>query len=326
MNTPGIRQTPHGWQIYTTIGGHFRSRHLPPNTTEVERRRARDELRARARLRIPDRPEVDDASTFDADCDTYLRAVAGMPTYADRAYRIGLWKAVFHGRDRRTITSVEIRQQLEYWRQTKSVGTLNLRLTALKHLWSVLDGAEAASPARAIPRYREQELALRLPAEKTALRAIEGVSGKTKHRLLVLLWTGWPSAVLKRLRPEDIDWRKKEALTRGRLKGGGTRPSVVPLRREAVAALRGFAAADAFGPFSGSSLYAALHRSCERLKIRRFRPYDLRHLFITTVTKKSKDARGVSELALHTNLNQGLRYSRQAASVRALAAIRSVRK
>ena len=181
-----------------------------------------------------------------------------------------------------------------------------------------------------MPPYREQERVWRLPSLEDAARAIAAVTHgrwpkkdgtKTQARLRVLLYTGWPSAILKQVRREDVNLKTGTARLHGRRKGRGTPPRTVPLSGAAVAALRTFDATQAYGPFSGSSLHSALHRGCQRAKVTPFRVYDLRHLFITTVVAGSSDERGASELALHADPRQTRRYSRQAASERAKAAL-----
>lgn len=321
----GIRRTSHGWQVYTTKGGKFRSKHLPAETEISTLRKERGTLEARATLGL-DAPAAEPVTgpTLADDVESYLKAIAGMTTYSDRAYRVKKWRdALGPERSRSTVTAVEIRQQLEAWRvKGAAPGTLNLLNTALRHLWTVLDGPDARNPLRAIPRYREEEKPLSLPPWKAAVDLLENLEpSKSRARLKVLLWTGWPSAIVKRLRPQDINWRKREAVTHGRRKGGGTKPRVVPLHANAVKALREFAAADAWGPFSGSALHSLLHRACDAASMRRFRVYDLRHLFVTRLTLKSKDERGVAELALHSTPSQTWRYSRQAGSTRAKSAL-----
>jgi integrase len=323
--TPGIRKTSHGWQVYTTIGGRFRSKHFPPDTTPSELKQERSKLKAQATLGLaPEQPRDHDGPTLAEDVESYLKAIAGMTTVSDRTYRIKKWRdALGPDRDRSTVTAVEIRQQLEAWRVAGAKpGTLNLLHTALRHLYTVLDGPDAANPLRAIPRYREEELALSLPSWKTAKAVIDGIApSKSRARLRVLMYTGWPSATLKRLRKADLAWRKKEALLHGRRKGGGTRPRVVPLLPDAVKALREFDKLNAYGPFSGSSLHSLLDRACKRAKVPPFRVYDLRHMFLSRVAARTHDERAVAELGLHSTPQQTWRYTRQAGSTRAKAAL-----
>ncbi len=199
------------------------------------------------------------------------------------------------------------------------------------HLFTVLDGKDARNPVRGVPPYREEETILRLPSLTDARAAIAAVTHrwpkkqgtKTQARLRVLLETGWPSAVLKTLTAADIHWKDRAATVSGRRKGRGTTPRTVPLSPAAIAALKQFDKVDAYGTFSGSALHSALHRGCEKAKVRPFSVYALRHLFITRIVAASGDERGASELALHSDPRQTRRYSRHAASTRARAALRA---
>lgn len=334
---PGIRETVSGFEAYIRIAGRLRTKHFKRDTKLVEMVRWRELQRVAAHYKLPAVPTG--RATFADDVLTYLGLVAGMPTIADRTYRMEQWADVFGGRDRHTITALEIRAQLEQWRvkghagetpKGLSAGSLNQRRTALLHFYSVLNGRDGVNPVRAVPPYREPERVWRLPTREQAERAIAAVAHgrwpkhkgtKTQARLRVLLHTGWPSAILKQLQREDLNLPAGTAILHGRRKGRGTPPRTLPLSPAAVIALRAFDALDAYGPFSGSALHSALQRGCARAKVTPFRVYDLRHRFITTVVAASPDERGASELALHADPRQTRRYSRQAASERAKAAL-----
>lgn len=332
MNERGIRATPHGWQVYLHVKGEFRSKHFPKDTPVQKLRDWRKEQQARATLNL--KPEPQEADTFGADCEAYLAAVRGMTTYTDRKYRIEQWRdALGRKRRRSEITSVEIRQQLEKWKAAKlSHGSLNLRRTALFHLFTVLDGKSAKNPVKDVPPYREIPPPLRLPTPKDALAAIEAVekhkgkSRKTRARLLVLLWTGWPAAQLKKLKPGDIDWPGARALVHGRQKGRGTRPKWLPLLPQAVAALKEMKKARAWGEFSNSSLHSRLHQGCKNAKVEAFRVYDLRHLFGTMVAAVVKDDRVVAELLMHADIRMTRRYTEQSVNPRLLEGLALVAK
>lgn len=320
--TPGIRKTVSGWQVFVRVNGKFQQKHFPRDTPMAVLKAKRAELHAYGVLEM-EAPTSDHTDTFAADCDTYLASVAGMITYSDRAYRIGLWRQVFGRRKRSTITSPEIRAVLSQWQKDGvAQGTLNLRLTALRHLWRVLDGRDAPNPARDISRFKDTPQPLSLPTWANAHKVIDRCRGVGKLRLRVLLETGWPSAVLKRVRPDiDLNYKRKEAQLFPRKKGGGTRTMVVPISDAAIAALKALEKANGFGDFSNSSVHSQVQRACRNVKVRPFRVYDLRHLFLTEVARASKDERGVSELALHSTPQQTRRYTEQAASTRARSAL-----
>jgi integrase len=323
----GIRRQGTGYQIYARVKGEFVSKNFSGDTSIQVLREELKTLRANAQVGIVS--EVEKALTFGGKVKAYEKAKAGMPTLIDRMHRIEWWRDRL-GRQRTldSVTSVEVRQHLEALRKSgKKPGTLNVYRTALMDFYTVFNGREGLNPARGVPKYHEEELPLDLPEPEVvraafgALRQLKKGPSKSQARLHVLFTTGWPSAVLKRLRPQDIHWRTSTVTTPGRKKGGGTRPRTVPVSPAAVTALEMFRDVNAWGAFSGSALHSLLHRACDKAGVRRFRVYDLRHRFITTVVENSADERGAAELALHTSPQQTWRYSRAAASTRAKSAL-----
>jgi integrase len=329
----GIRRTSSGWQVFARVRGEFRSKHYPPDTPLATLKLRREELRARAVLH---EPEPTDGSTFGDDCALYLQAVKGMPTYEDRAYRIEQWRqALGAERSRASITSVEIRQYLELWHtradRPLAPGSLNLRRTALMHLWTVLDGKSAPNPVRDVPRYREEPPPLRLPTLAQADRAIAAVpgvgrKGRTRVRLRVLLWTGWPAAQLMRLTSADVHWRQRTVTLTARRKGKGTRTRTLPLLPQALAALRELRAIGGWGAFSTSSMHSMLARACKSARVPTFHPYALRHLFLTRLAVTSRDDRVVAELGMHADIRQARRYTEQSVDPRIRAALEAVQR
>ncbi len=322
----GIRRTGSGWQVYVRVKGEFRSKHFPPNTDLVDLKAWRSQMKARGWLAQPE-PDME-ADTFADDCAQYLKLVAGMTTIKDRTYRIHQWRDTLGAnRARASITSLEIRHQLERWRLTGlSPASLNLRRTALMHLFTVLDGKSARNPVRDVPPFRETPKAVRLPtlAEAKKALAVHQRDTKTKARLAVLLWTGWPPAQLMRVKESDVDWKAATARLPGRRKGKGTAGRVLPLLPQAVAALRRLRREDAFGQFSTSGARRALRLACQRAKVPVFTPYALRHLFLTTVALATKDDRVVAELAQHADIRMTRRYTQASVDPRLTAGLKLV--
>jgi integrase len=331
----GIRDRKDGRQVFAKVRGEFISQFFPLGTPDAVLIAARKTLVATAHLGLQTKA-ADAANRFETEVEAYLKAKAGLPTIADRTQRMHWWVTTL-GPDRlsSSVTTLEVRQQLEALRKAgKAPGTLNQYRGALHNFFTILH-EDAKNPVDAIPKYREVELLLQLPTLADASRAIDlAIHPKqpqkggtaTQARLRVLLWTGWPNAILKQLQPTDIHWDRQTATVHGRKKGGGTKPRTVPLLPQALQALTTFAAVAAWGPFSNSSLRDTLHRGCDRAGVPRFRPYDLRHLLGTTLVLHSSDERGAAELMLHTDPRQTWRYTRQAASPRAVSAIAAVTK
>lgn len=331
----GIRLIDGHYRAFVRVGGKLYSKRFPSDTALAIMRHWREAERVRVR---EGRAADAKARTFQQDCDEYLSLIEHMPTFADRRYRIEQWAAAFPARTRASITALDIRQQLERWRAKGSAaggplsaGSLNLRRTALMALYTTLDGKGQPNPVKAVPPYREIEQPLTLPTHDEARRAIEAVRNKThgahvrpsvtQLRLWVLYWTGWPASTLMRVRAQDIDRARQAVVLHARLKGGGTVPRESPVLPEALIALDALAKAGGLGAFSTSSLHGSLRYGCQKAGVRPFRPYALRHLFLTTLAKNSRDERGISELGGHMDPRQTRRYTRHAASDRARAVL-----
>lgn len=333
--TKGWRKTADGYQIFAKVKGEFVSQHFPPETKEETLPAARELMVAKAKLGLHAAPLDGGATSLAADVKAYLKAKAGMPIIEDRTRQICWWRDTLgRQRSRDSVTSVEIRQHLEALRKKgRANGTLNTFRTALRDFYTVMNGEEGANPVRGVPKYDEEELPLDLPTIADALAAVNAAihakgprkgGTKSQARLRVLLWTGWPSAILKRLRRVDIHWKTSTVTVHGRKKGGGTKPRTVPVLPQALEALKTFDALQAYGPFSGSALHSTFHRGCDRAGVRRCRVYDLRHRFGTSLVESSNDERGTAELMLHTSPRQTWRYTRAAASTRAVATIHAM--
>lgn len=343
----GVRRLPSGrLQARIRVAGELYQRTFDPDTPIDELIAWREARYAKAVLGLEDRGDA--GPTLRSDCRRYLQIVAGMPTHANRKQQIETWcQALGPSRARAAITSAEIRRVLDGWRRRTdrplSPASLNRYRTALMHLWTVLDGKSAPNPVRDVPSAPEPVKALRLPAladVEAAIAAIGQVAEyqrqghtvrahqhggqKSRARLRVLLWTGWPPSQLMRMRAADVDLEHAVAFLPPRRKGRGASGRKLPLLPQAVAALRELDACGGWGTFSLRSLRTRLHDACDRAGVRRFRVYDLRHLFLTMVAAASRDDRAVAELAMHTSLAQTQRYTTASVDARMKAALDAV--
>lgn len=362
---PGIRRTPHGWQAYIRVIGPggtptFRSKRFPADTDIVTMKRWRTEQRARADLRLPDQPRVYGAATLGDDVKHYLDTIKSMETYEDRERHLHQWRDAL-GADtiRASITSADIKIVMEKWKKdgyTRIVGgkpkkhdfkegTLNHYRTALMALWTALDGPDATNPARGLKRLRPDVQPLDLPSIEDAERVIAAINrddrkkyrddakerrdGRaTRARLRVMLWTGWPPAQIMALEKERLQRELKtgDVTVSRRRKGRGTTTQVIPILPKAIVALAEFDEAEAYGDFHTSSIWKSVHAACARVGVRPFRPYDLRHLFLTMMAEQTGDAIAVNFLGMHTTMKQTERYIERAKVTRARMAIAAVGK
>jgi integrase len=143
----------------------------------------------------------------------------------------------------------------------------------------------------------------------------------------VLAYVGLPQKQIAQLQPSDLRLADRELIAHPRRKGAGAAGRAIPLSDVAIAALREFAALDAFGTFQNSQLVRTFKLGAKRAGVTLpddARPYDLRHSFLTEVYRNSGDPFAVSELGLHATLQQTARYTKGALSERATKAIAAV--
>lgn len=337
----GIRQTPHGWQVYAKVNGKFVSEHFKRDTTISALKKARNMLIARERIGV-EKPDPDQP-TFTDDVETYLAMVGAMPSFQDRAYHMRQWASVFGQAQRKAITTPEIRAQLEIWRAKGSVeggpltaASLNRRRTALMSFYRALEGRGGPNPVTDVPKYSEHASeALRAIRPRLAYRLIARLGrkrrpSKTRARLFVMLWTGWPQKQIAQLKPEHLDLKRSRVWVTSRQKGKGVKGRWIPVLPGAVHALEKFVAAGAFGPFSASAMHTAFVKALtaenaarERKKLRPVsaNPYSLRHTFGTELAKRLTDERVIQTLMLHSTPGLTRRYTEGATEERLASAL-----
>jgi integrase len=321
-----IRHDQYGTQAHFKRNGHQFTKRWKrakyPDKKDRERlaREWIDNATARVRL---EQPLPDTTPRFETDADTYLEAVTSMPSYEDRAFHILEWARVFKGRDKATITPLEIRTQLERWRERLSASSCNKRRTALMSFYTKLQGRSGYNPVRDVEPYPEYP-ELRAQHPYTILRILACMApSKTRCRLRVILTTGWPHAQVKRLEPRHLDLKNARAFVTPRRKGKGRAGGWLPLLPSAVRALEEFVKWDCFGEFSHTAMYTMFQRALGRLNDHRamlglsaltdIRPYDARHTFATFLARQpSMDDRSLQVLLMHSRAEQTRRYTEAA--------------
>lgn len=328
---PGVFADRHGLRAFVrTKDKRLRSCRFPADKLAAAKQWREDQRHGVLLKQKLAAPVAAPAGTLRADAARYLLAVQGMPTIADRTRHVMAWVDALGDRPRATLTPVDVRRTLESWRSLgASPGTLNLRRTALMHLFNVLDvDGRAVNPVARVPRYREPETAILAPSPKQIAKVLSTLpDGRYKRILTVAAWTGWPYAQILALTPPDLS-RLKQGVARvtPRKKGGGAEGRWLPLLPEAIKALRALKLPDDLTGFHRRVAWAIWRKGCEAAKVEPCRPYDLRHAFGTRIASASHDARAVKELMLHSTLEQSLRYTEAAGAIRAADAIRLVTK
>lgn len=336
-----VRHDRFGTQGHFKVNGRQYTRRW--KASEVPDRSVRERLarewatRARAHV-VLDQPIPEAAGPrFEADVERYLDAVTSMPSFSDRKYHMRQWTIVFQGRERNTITPLEIRTQLERWRGTLAPSSVNKRRTALMSFYTLLNGRSGYNPVRDVTKYPEEE-EIRAQHPYTILRILSFMRpSKTRARLMVILTTGWPHAQLKRLRPEHLRLDQARAYVTPRRKGKGRKGAWLPLLPAAVAALRVFQQWNCFTDptkrnkkgevitFSHSSMHSRFDHALKKLNAHRARlnlpalrihPYDIRHTFGTALARRITDERAIQELMMHSRVEQTRRYTEAATAGR----------
>ena len=326
-------------QTYVQAGGQLYTRSWPLSTPrETLRRWVAGVKRQHPRAR---------AGSFEADAARYLEAVQAMPSYADRARDIGRWVEMFAGRSPLSLEPHEIHTALARWRASGlGAGTLRHRLSALRHLYSLLYPDEAAPTVR-IPAPREprpEARGLPWPLVERILSALPDYGAassgtkrprgsRTRARLWVIATTGLPHAQLARLTPADVDWQGHRLYIAPRRKGEGVRGRWLPVTPRAIKALRHFAALDCWGDFCRPVMYRVFQRAAARLRtalaaegvtLPHVRPYDLRHSYLSLVYAETGDLGAVAGAGLHSTLAMAQRYTLAAADARLALAVNRV--
>lgn len=328
----GIRRTKTGWRAYVRVKGRLYSKRFPRDAAITVMKDWRDRKKVAAKtaakitaFRLKAEP------TIDVDAETYLQAVSSMPSIKDRRLHIQEWAEHFSGRTRQGITPLDVRTRLERLLSAGySPATVNRRRTALMAFYSRLNGRSGYNPVRDVEKYPEDETP-RAQSFWTVYRVLALMPpSKTRVRLRVLLWTGWPHMQIAKIQPEHLALARSLAYVTPRRKGKGRRGVWLPLLPGAVIALHDFHLWDCYGPFSRSSMRQAFGRAIAKLNARRkrfhhpplsLRPYDLRHSFGTMLAERLQDDRAIQELMLHSKAEQTRRYTEAATHGRVLAAV-----
>jgi integrase len=142
----------------------------------------------------------------------------------------------------------------------------------LRHLFHVLDGKRASTPADEVDKLTVPDSPKVLVAAKVFRTVAANLTDlKTRARFMVIASTGVRPAELKRAETGDVDLERRVWLVRT-AKGGA--PRVFWLNDDMLAAWQAFVAANAWGAFDGSDYAKALYAAGWPKDVR---PYQARH-------------------------------------------------
>lgn len=333
---PGIYQDTYGIAVRVSAGGgdHKISKNIRfPLGTPI--RDMQDwQITTRAKLLKIARSRAQTHGTFDTDIPAYLRTAKLSARNRERRAQQLQWWADQPGDSGKRLGDqrrykLEAPELLRVWNRldTDNPYTRNLYRTALMHLWTVLDGRNAANPVKDMPADQEPE-PLPRGLDYAVVRCIlnhapsrRGRDGaKTIARLAVFAYAPVTPAQMKLIQPGDLtlDGPNPSILVRGRRKGRGVAPSRKPLLPQGVEAFRLFVAAQAFGPFATTALRKVFVRARNRAAIALgvdlsdVRLYDLRHSFGSLVFEATGSDSVTGLMLDHTEAKTTRRYTLRA--------------
>lgn len=299
----GIHKTPTGYRVSICVQGRRITKRFPLTTARKQMEHWRDDERRRvARARAT-------PGTLRDDAGRYLRAVAAMPSYADREHDINLWVQRFGHRARTNIRPDEIAAQLHEWKQQpRAASTVNHRRIALSHLYTTLDGRAGYNPVREVPPFREPDPEARgVPLETVRAILAAVPDGDAKARLSVLAWTGMRPSELMRMTAADVNLDQRSCWVPTTKKG---RRRLIPLQDDGVRAWETFIAARAWGPWWHSTARKALHAACTAARVvPPIRIYDLRHSLGSALRESGADLADVAAHLGHSSTSLTKRYA-----------------
>ena len=331
---PGVYATPTGYRVVAVVSRTQRQEKRFPAGTAL-RTLVRWQADAKVELRKTPPP---DRAGLAAAVARYLETRTGMPTYGERERHLELWThALGAARDPRDVTALDVRAQLERWAADRNWtrATCNRLRTALLSFYSTIYGKSGYNPVRDVRRAREpqkppkpfsyviyRELLRNIPAWPGFGRTPSArLRQQMLARLDVMAYVGLPQAQIKLLRPSDLVSSERMLYVHGRSKGHGTDDVWLPLSHAGLSAVQAFFACGAEGSFRNETLRDLFRAGAMAIGRPDLTPYDLRHLFGTTVLRLSKNRAATRDLMQHTDDATTARYAKAAIPVELRAAI-----
>lgn len=337
---PNIYEDASGYEIIvrrrgSTARARYKGHHYAPTFLRDERQRLTDELEADTPITV---------GTLAGDIAALLKTLPKNDATKNRVRQFRAWTdAGFGTKTRQAITTAMINTQCHTWRSAGiAASTVNHRIDALRALYrfhdKVLGPCEGVTrqkerrDVRVVPQALVEAILIQLrptwlsPKKRTLMRSPNAA------RLMVLARTGLPPEQIRRLQPMDVNLEQRTMFVRARKKGAGVPGRTLPITHAAVDAFKAMHATKAWGPFSTSSLRHHFARAVRKARAAwcphcgpwpappHFRPYDLRHAFLTEVYRRTRDLRVTAEFGLHADMSMTAMYAQAAVTDTASAA------
>ncbi len=273
-------------------------------------------------------PPVAARGTLEADVRRYLTLAKHLVGWDARRAELRAWVAALGPRRSRYAVRREdvLRVRATWIAAGVAPKTCNNRVTALRALYTAIDGPEALSPAdkvRPLPVARTPRIAVDATLIAQVYRNLVAAErrghlrdAKTRARFRLRAATGRRPAEIMRIAPADFD------LTRGiwhvRDAKGGLTPGGVFLTDELRGAVEEFIAADAFGEFNTGSFARVLRNAGWPEDVR---PYALRGTLGIALADAGADHLDIAAVLGHRDVRTtrehyvGIRESRTRAAL-----------
>jgi len=338
----GIRRRRRGWRVTVRVRGHLHTKQFPIEKPVAEMRAWREQqidLHGGRRAR---------SGSFRGDVETFL----AKPEIAAQRYvgqiraHLALWVAALGGdRPRIDITRDEIEAVIQRWLKMFAEPTVYHRRSALRSLYTTLDGAGTANPVKettcptswvpkdhsvayatlvaiiaAMPEWSYPKKGIRVPA---VAKIVTGV----------IVDVGIRPVDLVKVRRPDINWDAATLRWPASDKGHGVAARTRPLTSAGLAALRKFDAINAYGVFSIAAVSHSFKRAARRVDgdDTPIHLYSLRHSVGADLYRSTRDLATVGRMLGHApgsrataQYAQGANDDVDRAAAAALSAARTV--
>lgn len=293
----GHKRDRYGWRCYVKVGPIQREKRFSLTSTFQTREAWRDECRVALR-KLPQAPSKLDTLKADGQRYLALEDIKALESYASRVCEIEAWYPSLGHLRRHEITRRHLLETRSAWlADGYAPKTINHRVRALRHLYRLLDGSKAPTPADDLERLKEPDPNPRFVPVPTIRRVAAHLSDpKTRARFMVLAATGMRPAQLRRAVRTDVNLRVRVWLVR-RAKGGN--PIPMALTADMIAAWKTFIQADAWGAFDGSDYAKALYAAGWPATIR---PYNAKHTVALTLANADAEWEDIKDFFGHRDV------------------------
>lgn len=297
----GIYRDVYGLSVTVKVGSGSaalqREKRYPFDTPFKELREWQDDMRADLRKQ-QGRPLTAKRGTLAGDARGYLAQVKQLASYKSRVCEVDAWTALYGHLRRTHLTAEHVRKARATWAsEDYTPKTINNRVQTLRHLYRLLDGPKAPTPADDVKPLDVPD-SIKVLVNAAVFRTVAGnlTDAKTRARFMVIASTGVRPAELKRAEPADVDIERRVWAVRT-AKGGA--PRAFWLNDDMIAALTAFIAADAWGAFDGSDYAKALYAAGWPKDVR---PYQARHSVALELGERGSDIGDVSGFLGHRHV------------------------